>query len=310
MVIIMRSSKKKKQSFLKRLLKFTLLLLVVGIGIVLYSRFIGTSVLVVKEYQIKNELFEKNFHGFKILHLSDIHYLTTIDYEDMKKVVNKINEINPDMVVLTGDLLDETIEYSNKQIEALEELLSQIKVTTNKYAITGNHDIKKTEWETIIKNSGFVNLNDTYDFIYHGVGSPIMISGISSNLDSPEGIQTKIKPIEEKMDETLPAVDQNGKKLYTIHNPIYHILMIHEPDYIESINYHKFNLILAGHSHNGQIRLPFIGGMMNPKGAKNYSSEEYTLDETKLFVSGGLGTSKIKYRFFNRPSINLYRLSK
>lgn len=306
----MRSSKKKKQSFLKQLLKFMLLLLVIGVGIVLYSRFLGTSGLVVKEYQIKNELFEKNFHGFKILHLSDIHYLTTIDYDSFKKTVDKINDINPDMVVLTGDLLDKNIEYSNKQIEQLEELLSQIKVTTNKYAIMGNHDSKKTEWETVIKNSGFINLNDNYDFIYYGVGSPIMVSGISTNLEKPEGIKDKIKSIEEKMDETLPAVDQNGKKLYTIHNPIYHILLIHEPDYMESINYHKFNLILAGHSHNGQIRLPFIGGIMNPKGAKQYSEEQYTLDETKLFISGGLGTSEIKYRFFNRPSINLYRLSK
>ncbi len=311
MVINMRSSRKKKKSIIKTLVIFILVLIFLVAGIFLYSRFLATTGLEIREYSIQNSLFEKNFHGFKILHMSDIHYLTTVNEDDLKTIVKKINQLKPDVVVLTGDLLDEHIEYSNQELEVLETELSKIEVTTNKYAISGDEDEKKTEWETVIKNSNFINLNNTYDLIYNGVGSPIMLSGLSSNLKEKDMITTKIKAIEEQIDNTLPTVDQNGNKLYGINNPIYQILLLHEPDYIDEFNYHKFQLILAGHSLNGQIRLPWIGGILRKKGAMNYQDSYYELEETKLYVSGGIGTSNnIPYRLFNRPSVNLYRLTK
>ena len=307
----MRSSRKKKKSIIKTLVIFILVLIFLVAGIFLYSRFLATTGLEIREYSIQNSLFEKNFHGFKILHMSDIHYLTTVNEDDLKTIVKKINQLKPDVVVLTGDLLDEHIEYSNQELEVLETELSKIEVTTNKYAISGDEDEKKTEWETVIKNSNFINLNNTYDLIYNGVGSPIMLSGLSSNLKEKDMITTKIKAIEEQIDNTLPTVDQNGNKLYGINNPIYQILLLHEPDYIDEFNYHKFQLILAGHSLNGQIRLPWIGGILRKKGAMNYQDSYYELEETKLYVSGGIGTSNnIPYRLFNRPSVNLYRLTK
>ena len=311
MVINMRSSRKKKKSIIKKLVTVFIVLVLLVAGTFLYSRFLATTGLEIREYSIQNSLFEKNFHGFKILHMSDIHYLTTVDEDDLKTIVKKINQLKPDVVVLTGDLLDEHIEYSNQELEVLETELSKIEVTTNKYAISGDEDEKKTEWETVIKNSNFINLNNTYDLIYNGVGSPIMLSGLSSNLKEKDMITTKIKAIEEQIDNTLPTVDQNGNKLYGINNPIYQILLLHEPDYINEFNYHKFQLILAGHSLNGQIRLPGIGGILRKKGATNYQDASYELEGTKLFVSGGIGTTNnIPYRFCNRPSANLYRLTK
>ena len=85
----------------------------------------------------------------------------------------------------------------------------------------------------MIKNSNFINLNNSSDFIYNGYGSPIVISGLSSNIKEKDMITTKIKPIEDKIDATLPTVDQNGNRLYGINNPIYQVLLIHEPDYID-----------------------------------------------------------------------------
>lgn len=311
MVINMRSSRKKKKSIIKTLVIFIIVFIFLVAGIFLYSRYLATTGLEIREYSIQNGLFAKNFHGFKILHMSDIHYLTTVSEDDLKTIVKKINQLKPDVVVLTGDLLDEHIEYSNQELEVLETELSKIDVTTNKYAISGDEDEKKTEWETVIKNSNFINLNNTYDLIYNGVGSPIMLSGLSSNLKEKDMITTKIKAIEEQIDNTLPTVDQNGNKLYGINNPIYQILLLHEPDYIDEFNYHKFQLILAGHSLNGQIRLPWIGGILRKKGATNYQDASYELEETKLFISGGIGTTNnIPYRFCNRPSVNLYRLTK
>ncbi len=309
MVISMRSNKKKKKSIIKKVVIVFSILIFFIVSVFLYSRYLATSLFTIHEYEIENELFQENFHGFKIVHMSDLHYLTTLNEDQLSQIVDKINELKPDAVVLTGDLLDQHIEYSNQELKELETLLSHIEVTTNKYAISGDEDETKTEWETVIKNSGFINLNNTYDLIYHGVGSPIMISGMSSNLKEQDMITTKIKPIEDQIDATLPVADQNGNRTYGITNPIYQILLIHEPDTIEEFNYHKFQLILAGHSLNGQIRLPGIGGILNTKGAKTYKNSFYDLDGTLLYISGGIGTKEqIPYRLFNRPSINLYRL--
>ena len=92
---------------------------------------------------------------------------------------------------------------------------------------------------------------------------------------------------------------------------LYTISLLHEPDIIDNILYkYSVNLALAGHSHNGQIRLPGIGSILKVEEGRKYSNEEYSLGNTKLYVSGGLGTSMYEFRWFDRPSINLFRLVK
>ena len=71
---------------------------------------------------------------------------------------------------------------------------------------------------------------------------------------------------------------------------------------------YDFNLVLAGHSHNGQVRIPLAGAIYKTVGAKKYYDPEYSLGDTKMYISGGVGTSKYKVRLFDRPSISLYRL--
>ena len=90
-------------------------------------------------------------------------------------------------------------------------------------------------------------------------------------------------------------------------NNYYKILITHEPDTYEKIKDKNIDLFLAGHSLNGQVRLPFIGSIYTPTGAKKYYDSKYKIDNTEIYISNGLGTSKIPYRLNNRPSINLYR---
>ena len=84
---------------------------------------------------------------------------------------------------------------------------------------------------------------------------------------------------------------------------------MHEPDFIDEIDYRKFDLVLAGHSHNGQVRLPFIGALVKPNYAKKYYDEYYKIKNTDLYISSGIGVSEVNFRLFNRPSFNLYRLT-
>lgn len=264
----------------------------------LYSRFISTKGLNVKEYKIVNEKITDNFHGLKVIHLTDVHYGTTINKKELTKLVNKINKIKPDIVVLTGDLLDKDTELSKKQQKELTSTLAKIETTIGKYAINGNHDYKYKTFNTIIEKSGFINLNDTYDQIYKDGNNYILISGISTSLHGDKTIEEKL----ENTNNLLKEIPEDEK------NDIYKILLVHEPDIIDKINI-KFDLVLAGHSHYGQIRLPLIGAIMTPELSKKYYDEHYSINNTELYISGGLGTSTIKFRFMNKPSINFYRIT-
>ena len=90
----------------------------------------------------------------------------------------------------------------------------------------------------------------------------------------------------------------------------YKIALIHEPDAIDNILDKNYNLVLSGHSHGGQVRIPFVGPISTVNGAKKYYEEYYRVNDTNLYVSYGLGNTKYNLRYFNRPSFNLYRLYK
>ena len=288
----MKDNQERKHSFFKKI--FIILLII--FSILLYSRFISTSGLKVKEYKIEHTSITSNFHGLKIIHLSDIHYGRIINKKRMEEIVEKINFLRPDIVVLTGDLIDKDSTLTTQYIEELSNVLSRIEVSIGKYAIKGNHDYIESGWENIISNSGFIDLNNNYEYIYKDGYEPILLSGLSS-------MQDEI-PFSNRYN-TLQKEIKNESI-----NSVYNILLIHEPDLINDINNDDYNLILAGHSHNGQIRLPIIGALIKPKGAQKYYDEYYKVNNTELYISSGLGTSNLDFRFFNRPSFNLYRLVK
>lgn len=278
------------------IIKFIIIFILIIAAILLYSRFIATKGLVTKEYKITSSSIQDNFHGFKIVHISDVHYGRTTDKKDLNNMVKEVNLLKPDIVVLTGDLIDRDTKLDDDLKGEISEALSSISANVGKYAISGNHDSNFSEWESIINDSGFKNLNDTYELIYNDGYTPILLAGLSSNLNNQVDITERYNKILEYSN------NENIKELYKI-------LLIHEPDYINNIDYSNFNLILAGHSHNGQVRLPFIGGIILPNGAKKYYKEHYKINNTDLYISSGIGTSGISFRLFNKPSINFYRLT-
>ena len=255
----------------------------------IYSRYIGTNGLIVKEYSIIDSNIPSNFYGLKIVQISDIHYKMTTSKDELSEIVNEINLLKPDIVILSGDLFDKDINYTKKDYNNLKKILNNINYNIGKYAIKGDNDINNSNWESIINDSNFINLNDTYELIYYEGIDPILLTGISSNLKN-----NHIK-------KTINSINITEEYKYAI-------LVLHEPDYINKIDYSKYNLILSGHSLNGQIKLPFIGGIIRPKGSKTYYDEYYKFNNTKLYISGGIGTNKFKFRLNNKPSFNLFRL--
>lgn len=281
----------KKRFKVRKWVKFLLLLIIILSLFLLYSRYLGTKGLETKEYGIVDSNLPVNFYGLKIVQISDIHYNVTTTKEDLKNIVNEVNSLKPDIVILSGDLFDSNIKYTKNDFNDLKELLKSIDYNISKYAIKGEDDLNIKKWEEIISDSDFIDLNDNYEFIYSNGLEPILITGISSNYRK------------KNIKKTINSIYEEIKTQYK-----YSILVVHEPDIINSIDYSKFNLILAGHSHGGQIKFPFIGGITKDKYSKIYTNEYYELDNTKLYISSGIGTSKYKFRFLNKPSINFYRL--
>ena len=276
--------------------KFIIILIIIILlisSILLYSRFIATKGLKIKEYKVVNTKITDSYHGLKIVHLSDVHYGSTINEKELNNIVDEVNKLNPDIVVMTGDLLDERLSYDK---DIIIKYLNKIEAKLGKYAVSGNHDIPLDDYNYIVKESGFTNLDNKYELIYSKSNEPIVISGIGySNEDI--GIKT------EQFDKYIFELKADDIK------PIYSILLVHEPDTVDSLNLDNYDLILAGHSHGGQVRLPIIGKLYTPQGSKKYYDEYYKINNTDLYISSGLGTSLYKFRLFNKPSINFYRIT-
>ena len=283
--------KEKTHHFLKLFLKIMFLLISLFILLLLYMHFVGTKGLFVREYKVESNRLPESFHGFKIVHFSDLHYLTTVKEKEVENLVNKINELKPDIIVFTGDLVDSNKTATDKDLDVLIKALNKLEATTGKYTVKGNHDYESDSYEKVLNQTDFKQLDNSYELIYYKGTIPILITGINSCIQNDCDIGSSFR--------------------YNETDNIYTISLLHEPDVIdEIINTYPVDLALAGHSHNGQIRIPFLGALMKVTNGKKYPNESYQLNNTKLFVSGGIGTSKYEFRWFNHPSINFYRLTK
>ena len=195
---------------------------------------------------------------------------------------------------------NENNKLNNEEADKISSILSEMNATVGKYAINGNHDYYFKDWNLIVENSGFKILNDNYDLIYLRNDKYIMISGMSTNSYGKKSINEKLN------DSSSYLKDKKDDE-----KPIYSILLMHEPDYIDDINLNDYNLVLAGHSHNGQVRIPIIGALKFtlPMGSRKYYDTYYKVKNTDLYVSNGIGTSTVNFRLFNKPSFNLYRFT-
>ncbi len=282
-----------KKIRLRRRYKILLFLFFILAILIIYMHNIEPNKLIINEYKISDRKLPLNFHGTKLVQISDIHYGSTIKTKQLTRIVNAINIIHPDIVVFTGDLIEEDITLTNKMTDILIKELKRIDATLGKYAIYGNHDKRFSSYPDILEKSNFILLDNSYTLVYNKDLEPIYIGGMNTN---------------KKVDfsEMMSCFNDNS-----ISNINYKIVLMHMPDFTDDLlASYDVNLILAGHSHNGQIRLPFIKPLLVPTGAKNYYAPHYKIGKTDLYVSSGLGTSIIGARLFDKPSFNLFRLTK
>lgn len=287
------TNKEKKEKRSKKIKKVLLFLLGLIFIFFIYSMFIEPHMLIINEYSIKSNNVKDDIHGIKIVHFSDLHYGSSINSKNIDKIITKINELEPDIVIFTGDLVDirYTDKYTDEDIDKLVSSLKNINVTLGKYSILGNHDYNYNKLSNIYYESEFNLLINKSDIIYEKNGSTIGIYGFD-NITYGNPLLDGLK--DEKFKDTT-----------------YKIVLIHEGDYINYfINDYNINLILGGHSHNGQVKIPFLKPLFLPNGSKTYYEPYYNINDTDIYISNGIGESLINIRFNSIPSINFYRLNK
>ncbi len=278
------------------LIIFKTLLIIVSCCIMLiaYSAFIGTKRLIIKETNINSKLIPTNFHGFKIIHFTDLYYGNNINDKQMQELVKEINKRHPDLVVFTGDLIDQKKSLTKDQEKKLITYLTSIDSNIGKYAIMGDMDNEEI-FTNIMTTSNFTILNNQAELLYNEGYDAVLLVGLNSNIAGKQDIDSGFAYFNDP---------NNNPDIFTI-------TLLHEPDCLDYVlSKYKTDLALAGHSLNGQIRLPYIGAVQRKKGAKKYYDSFYEIRNTKLFISSGIGTWNIPFRFLDRPSINFFRLIK
>ena len=255
----------------------------------------GNSALMVNEIKITNDKIPQSFEGFRIAQVSDLHNAEL--GKDNNKLIEKLNECEPDIIVLTGDLIDSN--HTNLEV-ALSFARKAVKIAPC-YFVTGNHEAwvgsQYEELKTSLENAGVTVLQDEAIELNYG-DECIQLIGLNDPDFSERDSFLSESILETKLSEINIS---NG----------FTILLSHRPEYFNVYQNKNIDLVLSGHAHGGQFRLPFLGGVIAPNQGffPKYDAGIYTENGTTMIVSRGIGNSIIPVRINNRPEIVIIELN-
>lgn len=280
----------KRRTFIKKAVGSLLTILGLSGGTYFYAREVEPAMLNIQKEKILSAKLPPSFDGFKIIQFSDTHIGFHYTLKQFAKLVNKINELNPDLIVFTGDLVDEPNKYNwNPE---LIQLLNSLQAPFGKYWIYGNHDHGGYGTDLVnnaMKQGGFQLLRNEHTVI-EKKNDRIIVAGI---------------------DDVLLGIPDLDKTIQHTNPELFTLLLAHEPDFADTAINYPIDVQLSGHSHGGQVRLPFIGHLYTPALAEKYVNGKYEFKEGsfKLYVNKGIGTTRLPYRFLCTPELHLYTLA-
>lgn len=267
-------------------MKKVLIAMIILLSFVLIDGFfINPNGFKIVEKKIYVDNLPESFENFKILQISDLLISNKKDISRLKNIKTKTNERKPDIIVFTGDLINSKNDLTDNDINDIIEILKSLECNLYKYSVIGDNDQKNIDlFNKIMNNSGFKILDNESTYLFYKDINPIKITGINT---------IDVKTVETNEELT----------------PIFNLVLMHYPDYADNLSFDNA-VALSGHSLKGKIRIPFYGGIIKKDGAKKYIDDYYEIGTNKLYVSGGIGTENVKFRFNNKPEINFYRLEK
>lgn len=252
--------------------------------------------LIVSEIYIFSERLPASFSGFRIVHVSDLH--NTEFGTDNATLLQMLSDNEPDIIVITGDLIDS--QHANTEI-ALRFAKDAIRIAPT-YYVTGNHEASCSQYDALkigLETAGVIVLNDEIVYLEQN-GEIIALLGLAD----PDFT------IKSDLFGEVPAMIDTKLKNMLEQETAYSILLSHRPELFETYATCGVDLVLSGHAHGGQFRLPLIGGVIAPDQGlfPQYDAGLFTKGNTNMVVSRGLGNSIIPLRFNNHPEIVLIEL--
>lgn len=281
------------------------ILIVVCLAVVCIISYFENRRLVITRYQIKDSLIPRNFQGFHIVQLSDLH--NACFGKNNEELIHKIVELKPDVILVTGDMI---IGKPGKDVLFAADTMNALADIAPVYFSMGNHELRTSiytdtygdMWDQFCKRlSSDIYLLLDEEAVLVREDSCIHLYGL--NLTPTLYKRVVQTPMPEDYLESLFGICDRNE---------YHIFMAHNPDYFKDYAAWGANLTFSGHVHGGMIRIPFLGGALSPmihffpkydKGLFEYSNKY-------MILSGGLGNHTFKFRVNNLPeivSVTLYQ---
>lgn len=280
---------KKKATLPKRVglvLLFACLLLA---GILLW----GNTSIQTSFYEVSLPAEKAGLNGYTIVQVSDLHNAGF--GKDQKRLLNAIKKQSPDMIAVTGDIIDS----SRTNIDVAMEFIKGAVEIAPVYYVTGNHEgwVSSNVYQKLtaeMEAAGVILLDNSFCTLYYEDTYFTLMGLMDSDMPGNNYALAKtcLKTIMEQTDD-------------------YTILLSHRPEYFDLYTQYGVNLTLSGHAHGGQFRLPFIGGLYAPNQGlfPQYTEGTFTEGNTTMVVSRGLGNSVIPLRINNRPELVVVTLT-
>ena len=257
----------------------------------------GNTALELNEYKIKSDRLPENFEGYRIAHISDLHN-AEMGKENVK-LLELLEKAEPDMIALTGDMID----HRKTDIEVTLQFVEQAVEIAPCYYVTGNHEACVPRAEYLELEEGFRSLGV---YVLHNEELFLERDGQSISLVGMDDVtfQQNFNGVRYLM--TSDAI----RDLFS--NEGFQILLSHRPDFFPQYAGAEVDLVLSGHAHGGQFRLPFIGGLAAPNQGlfPEYDAGLFVEGNTHMMVSRGIGNSIFPVRFNNRPEVVVVELSR
>jgi predicted MPP superfamily phosphohydrolase len=219
-----------------------------------------------------------------LVHLSDIH-IGSIGRRE-RRAIEMVNAAQPDLIVISGDLVRSGVRPGD-----LESFLVALRARRGKFLVWGNHDywddLPRTWGPEVVRRSGFTLLSNSSQRVQYP-GGRIVIAGLDDSVTGHDSLKL-----------AMTGVTRRDAC----------ILLAHSPDIVTSLGNWDIDLVLAGHTHGGQVRLPVLGALWVPHGTTEHIDGWFDVDPgVRLHVSRGLGWSWLPLRFFCRPAIDVITL--
>jgi predicted MPP superfamily phosphohydrolase len=260
-----------------------------GIGLAVYA---GTRAR--HHFEILNRTFAiRNlpdaFQNFRFVQISDLHLKEYTEAWFLEEIVRQVNALEPELVVITGDYVSDgplPYSYAWRAAGVCAEILGGLNAP-QRFGILGNHDVSVGSAHVIppLEAHGLPILVNRYVPIERG-GDRLWLCGTD---DAREG--------HPDLNLAVPASAKG--------DPV--ILLCHEPDYADDVRLHPrfpaVDLMLSGHTHGGQVRLPFVGPMFLPPLGRKYIEGRFQFGHMQLYVNRGVGTVALPFRFECPPEI-------